>query len=293
MKISRKYFRAAQFFRPEFTFNIIRQVHYHGDYNDSIRCKREFWKIIYVESGSGWKIINDKKYILKPGCLFLIHPNDCTTFIIESEKIEIFNILFMPQLLEAEINKLSDDFDFFTILHPNFHQEIEETRREMLYILEARNIHSQIKNLEKEFNDKLPNFRNSIRFKLLDLLIQISRLSSKKVRKKTSFWVVSYIKHVIEKHYAEDFDLGVLAGKIGLNKSTLCRMFKTESRMTITEALRQRRLAAAKQMLTIGGKTITETCYDCGFNDLSYFYRVFKLETGLNPGGYQKKFGLY
>ncbi|MDD5596393.1 MAG: AraC family transcriptional regulator [Victivallaceae bacterium] len=294
MKQSKKYFRASSFFSPDFAFNIVKYSHSNCDFNERVRCRREFWKIIYVESGFGWKVVNDKKYQFKPGGIFLIHPDDSTTFIIESDKIEIYNILFMPQLLEPAINDLNDDFDFFTILHRNFHQEVEEERREMLYVLDSgRDIHLQIKALKKEFNAKQANFRNSIKLKLLDLLIQISRLSSKKIKRRRAAGVVLYIGHIINKHYAEDFDLGVLASRIGFDKSVLCRMFKAGNCTTITHALREKRLEVASRMLISTGKDISEICYECGFNDLSYFYKAFKVKTGLNPGDYRKKFGLY
>ncbi len=294
MKRRKAFFKASQFFRPDFPFRITRFKHTPKEFNDNIRCRREFWKIIYVESGSGWKVINSRRYPLKSGSLFVIHPEDDTTIIIETEFIQVLNILFMPELFESMLHCLSDDFDFFSIFHDNFRQEIGDDRRELLHVLESnREILHQVQSLEKEFSDQEPNYRNAIRLKLLDLLIRISRLSASKLRKNRHANVVSYVNHIIGKHYAEDFDLGFLAEKIGVDKSTLCRIFRTECGTTISLKLRQRRLAAAAEMLKKSSTTISEICYACGFNDLSYFYRAFKAETGYNPGDYRKKFGLY
>jgi AraC-like DNA-binding protein len=258
-----------------------------------VRCQREFWKIIYVESGSGLKVINSRKYPFKAGSIFLIHPEDNTTFIIDSEYIEIYNILFMPELIASAIGSLSDDFNFFSILHRSFHKEIPLEQRECLYVLESNTeIHRMVKNIEKESKAQLSNYRNAIIFKLLDLLIAVSRLGSKKLKKQRKSTVVHYVNHVIDTHYREDFDLEFLAEKVDLNKSYLCRLYRSTTGKTISHAIRDRRLAVAKAQLTNTRKTISEICYDCGFNDLSYFYRSFTANTGFNPGRYRKKFGL-
>ena len=42
--------------------------------------------------------------------------------------------------------------------------------------------------------------------------------------------------------------------------------------------------------MTAGGKSITEAAFNSGFNDLSYFCKVFKRYKGLTPKEYQKNY---
>ena len=49
------------------------------------------------------------------------------------------------------------------------------------------------------------------------------------------------------------------------------------------------RINAACELLSSGEATITEVAYSCGFNDLSYFIRLFKKHKGLSPKAYIKQ----
>lgn len=285
------YFSSRIFFSPEFPFSIHRTVHTSAEYNESIRCQREFWKIIYIISGHGQKIINDRKYPMSPGSLFVIHPDDVTTFQIESDMIDIYNIVFMPSLISGGIKELKSDFGFFAIFGNDFQSSPEY--RERLYVLDSsKEIEQLIKKIDREHRQEAPNYRNMIKLYLQALLINISRLSSMQVRKGKKTSVVQYIDHIIQTHYHETFDFDFLAAEIGLNKTYIGRLYSSATGKTITAALLEYRLECAIKMLRSSLKNISEICYACGFNDLSYFYRAFKSATGFNPGQYRKKFGL-
>jgi AraC-like DNA-binding protein len=60
---------------------------------------------------------------------------------------------------------------------------------------------------------------------------------------------------------------------------------------TFSDFLREKRLAAAAALLHQRSHhtSIEEVAYDCGFSDLSTFYRNFKARYGLNPGGVRQE----
>ena len=226
------------------------------------------------------------------GSLFIIHPDDKTTFDIESESIDIYNILFMPKLIVDGIKDLKSDFNFFAIFGRDF-QEASHEYREMLYVLDSsREIERLIKKIDKEYKQEEANYRNMIKLYLQELLINISRLAAGKLRKGKGKNIIQYIDHIIETHFQEDFNFDFLAAQVGLNKTYMSRLYSKTTGKTITQALLNYRLECAMKMLHYSSKNMSEICYECGFNDLSYFYRTFKSQTGTNPGEYRKKFGL-
>jgi AraC-like DNA-binding protein len=282
------FFPARKFFFSEFPFSIRRMRHTPDDYDESVRCRREFWKIIYVISGHGKKIINERSYPLEPGSLFVIHPDDATTFRIESEAIEIYNIVFMPELISAGLNELKNDFDFFSIFGRDFHSP-DPSYRELLYVLDSRRETGNLINkLEKEYRLEAPNYRNMIKLYLQALLINISRLSAGKIARKRKDGAVQYIEHLINEHFREDLTLELLAEKVGMSGNHLCRIFKEHYHCTITERLLERRLTCAAAMLRNDALTVTEICFECGFNNLSYFYRAFNNKFGMPPRKFRK-----
>lgn len=82
-----------------------------------------------------------------------------------------------------------------------------------------------------------------------------------------------------------DFDLDGLAGDLGISRRTVQRLFERNGD-TFSARVLARRLERARARLRDGEQSasIAEIAYDCGFNDLSHFYRVFRTHFGEAPG---------
>jgi AraC-like DNA-binding protein len=93
----------------------------------------------------------------------------------------------------------------------------------------------------------------------------------------------------IETHYQEKMDIIDMAKLTHLTHAAFCRYFKKMTLMTFTEFVNQYRVNQAKKLLLLDN-TVTEVCFQCGFESLSYFNRVFKKVTGLNPKAFKKNF---
>ena len=94
----------------------------------------------------------------------------------------------------------------------------------------------------------------------------------------------------LEQNYAEPLQLSTLSERTGLSSKYLCRVFKEYSAKTPIEYITELRIENACIRMTAGGKSITSAAFDSGFNDLSYFCKVFKRLKGLTPKEYQKAF---
>jgi AraC family cel operon transcriptional repressor len=58
--------------------------------------------------------------------------------------------------------------------------------------------------------------------------------------------------------------------------------------ITATEAVNAARMDFATRELRTGTKKILEICFDCGFENLAHFYRIFKAATGTTPRAYRQ-----
>ena len=76
----------------------------------------------------------------------------------------------------------------------------------------------------------------------------------------------------------ESFSLDKTASQFGLNKYKFIRLFKQETGLTPNNYVLLSRIQESKNMLK-EGRPIFNTAIDCGFYDLSHFYKNFKLET--------------
>lgn len=93
----------------------------------------------------------------------------------------------------------------------------------------------------------------------------------------------------INNNYARSISLEDIAAVVGLSPAYLSRLFKKEMGRTVTDYLTLVRIEAAKRMLLGGKATIEEIAVATGFNEATYFSRVFKREVGVSPGVFRSR----
>ncbi|WP_422083055.1 AraC family transcriptional regulator [Ulvibacterium sp.] len=93
---------------------------------------------------------------------------------------------------------------------------------------------------------------------------------------------------LIDERYQNKIPLEEVAALCNLSKPAFCRYFKKTTGTTFTNFLNQYRISQAKRLLLLG-KNISETCYECGFESLSYFNRIFKKVTQENPSEFKRR----
>ena len=89
-----------------------------------------------------------------------------------------------------------------------------------------------------------------------------------------------------EAHYVDNFTLDYIADQMYLSKYYFCHYFKKMTGKTYVDYLQEFRVSKAIEMIR-RGCSLTECCFACGFNNLSYFSRVFRKVTGFVPSQYK------
>lgn len=97
------------------------------------------------------------------------------------------------------------------------------------------------------------------------------------------------IHEYIDKHYQQKIKLEEVASISNLSKEAFCRYFKKNTGSTFVDFLNQYRVTQAKRIL-MSGKTVSDACFSCGFESLSYFNRVFKKLTDQKPSFFRKRY---
>ncbi|WP_281541616.1 AraC family transcriptional regulator [Maribacter aestuarii] len=93
---------------------------------------------------------------------------------------------------------------------------------------------------------------------------------------------------LVDERYQEKISIGEVAEICNLTKEAFCRYFKKNTGNTFISFLNQYRVSQSKRLLLMG-KNVSETCFECGFESLSYFNRSFKKVTGENPSTFKKR----
>lgn len=91
-------------------------------------------------------------------------------------------------------------------------------------------------------------------------------------------------------NYKNDITLDEVASLSNLSVTSFCRYFKLMTKKKFYDFLIEIRVSHACRFL-IENKLPTEViCFDCGFNNVSNFYRHFKKVTGMTPLDYKRKY---
>lgn len=97
------------------------------------------------------------------------------------------------------------------------------------------------------------------------------------------------VYHYIETNYQENIDVNEVAKLCHLTTAAFCRYFKKSTHYTFTNFLNHFRINQSKKIL-MQDKTVTEACYESGFENISYFNKTFKKFSGENPSVFRKKY---
>lgn len=94
---------------------------------------------------------------------------------------------------------------------------------------------------------------------------------------------------MIDVNYINQITLEDISSEIGISKYYFSRLFKKTTGRSYKQHLNIRRIQAAKRLMLNEAMNVSEACYAAGFNNLSYFIRVFKQYERIRPSDYRRR----
>lgn len=98
---------------------------------------------------------------------------------------------------------------------------------------------------------------------------------------------IGFIKEYLKKNYSKNIRLSQLSELTGLSTTSIARLFKQKSGMTLSSYLIDLKCQSAARSLVDTSDRIADICKACGFNNLSNFNRIFKSRMGKTPQEYR------
>lgn len=99
---------------------------------------------------------------------------------------------------------------------------------------------------------------------------------------------ISKVQNYINEHYMSSIGLNDLAEITNMTPSAFARFFKQHTGRTVSEYILEIRLGVAVRQLVDTQKSISEICYESGFNNLSHFSRCFHKSKGYTPSEFRQ-----
>ena len=154
--------------------------------------------------------------------------------------------------------------------------------------------------IEQEYNNSEDEFSKEIILAGINSMLKYAERFYKRQfinRKQLSGKTVTGFNKIL-KQYIKDGSLndnglpsvGDLANRLNISSRYLTDLLKIETGKTAIELIHIALIGEAKDRLRKKDKSISEIAYDLGFENMSYFSRLFKKETGMLPTSYKNQF---
>ncbi|OJX33559.1 MAG: AraC family transcriptional regulator [Chryseobacterium sp. 36-9] len=134
---------------------------------------------------------------------------------------------------------------------------------------------------------------------LIEILDELSQTQDYKILNASKYYLqtqkedndrISVIFNYVKDHFKEQIPLEIVAELSNMTVPSFCRYFKKITNKTFTQFVNEYRITHSLKLLAEQPMSITEVCFDSGFNNFSYFNKTFKEHTQKSPSQYRKEF---
>lgn len=242
--------------------------------------KHEFFEIVIADRGTPVHIFNGKKEKLEKNTLLFIRPDDIHGFLADSH-FYFANLAFSKEIAENLFLYLADPFSEEKLINSENPPSVILSDAEKEKIMnEISSVNALCADSEKEI---------AFRFKIIlfEIFTKYLYLNEKHKTSETPFWLDYMIEKMKQK---KNFSVGTGAmTKIsGRSREHISRCLKKYFNVTPSQFLTEIRLNYAANMLLNSNLSVVDICFECGFENLSWFYRNFKEKYNCTPKQYRK-----
>lgn len=245
----------------------------------------------YMYSGSCIQKINGKEVTLKQGQTILLNQDTIHELPVLGENDILLNIYVgKDHLTSSFFNRFSQNNLVSRFLinaissglsHDSFLFFPSENRRRLSVFINE--FFCEIYDPSECSQDVLTNLLALI----LTELMEVSRNESLQDSNPASSAL--YMLKYIEKNY-KTATLTSTAEFFNLNPDYLSRILKTQTGCSFQTLLTRQRVLTAQQLLRNSAMPVAEVSMEVGYDNVTFFYKKFRSETGLAPGEYRKKY---
>lgn len=269
-------FYIAERYKTEFTY----PIHNHKEY-----------ELNFIENAAGVRrIVGDSVEIIGDYDLVLItsqelehawEQHECT-----SKEIREITIQFSPDLFFKNLINKNQFSSIYSML--------EHAQKGLYFPMSAMlKVYPLIDKLASEQQGFYAVIKFLTILHELSLCEEVHTLSSSsfaKIDVRSDSRRVQKVQEYINEHYKEEIRLGFLADMVGMTPVSFSRFFKLRTGKNLSDYIIDIRLGFSARLLIDSTRSIAEICYECGFNNLSYFNRIFKRKKFCSPKEFRENY---
>ena len=226
-------------------------------------------------------------FFKKPGITtnyYQLEDSTLDSTIIQSFKKQVFSFINSGNI-ERLPEPIDDLFNYINKLSPGQYYYIIDIFNDIFNMLESyikyNNLDTNLSKIEKVLNEKesFKDFELWVKEEITKLIKIINNTDVYNNCSRPIRCAVEYI----DDNYQENLTLGLVASKVHLNSDYFSKLFKKETGQNFSRYLVNLRISKAKELIENTDLKIYEVAEKVGYPNLSYFSRIYKKYTGINP----------
>ncbi len=272
--------RDLQFFHHHPPITFAHRRFCDRDTNHRFHLNHHYELYVFVSGEAGY-IVEDTYYHLQRGDLILIRPHQVHKAVLSGEGIyERFYLLFSE---DAFAPMAEDPLTHLLLSAEGAPALISPPKEEKEVLL------SLLYQMSSHVEQSSATHRTAALACLLELISRLPTYFSQREEPPPlpRDRLLSDILVYLDRNAAQIQSLSRVAAAVGVSVQYLSGYFSQKIGTTLSSYLRAKKIAIAKKLLDKGA-SVTEACYESGFNDCSYFIRVFRRYLGCTPLQYKQ-----
>ena len=241
----------------------------------------DYYEFFLIIEGQIEHFVNDQSFVLKPGHLVFIRPQDIHSYKRrENQDCHFVNLAILENTISDLFSFLSKNIDEKTLLHSKNPPTVLLTKTELQILISKLETLNTLPVLDKK----------RLNMELRILLVHI--FSNYFIHKPERENHIPEWLHltVTELQKPENFLKGMDSIKAIACKSDehICRSFKKYLSKTPTQYINELRLNFAANQIRFSNRKIADIAFDAGYENTSYFYRQFFQMFSYTPNEFRK-----
>ncbi len=242
-------------------------------------------EMVYMCSGETTHIVNGATVVLHTGELLLLGQNAVQEIAAAGENDIAVNFIILPQFFDTTLQMMGEDAspirDFLVSCLSGKDEGIGYLHFAVSEILPIQNL---VENLIWTLTNHQPSKRSINSFTMGLLFLQLSahtealHISPRESEKERMLYILRYI----DEHY-RDGSLQDIADTLHYDTCFLSREIKRRTGKTFTDLMQDKRLSQAVFLLKTTALKVSDISESVGYENFSYFYRIFKKRMGISP----------
>lgn len=249
----------------------------------------DYVEIIYMYQGTRTNIINNETVVLNKGDILFMTPNCRQENLPSTEQDIAVNFVVLPPFFEKALEMLNSEE---SLLHSFIVQCLRGDNSKSSYlhfrVLDVLPVQNLIENLIWNLLDDCPEHRNinetTMGLILLQLLSHVDDIGYSGDDSNLIFHVLKYI----EAHFANG-SLTELSQTLFYDFNALSKRIKKLTGKTYTDLVQEKRISHACFLLESTNLGISEISQLVGYDNISYFHRIFRKFQRMSPKKYRDK----